>query len=233
MAQRQIVAWVVLLFVLLFLLCAPFHPRRCKSPGSRQALAIVAAVCPLRCGYDVTGFTPMLSALIIVGFFPETGGVRPFLHQIRTWRVGMNWYALALFGPMVLLVLDAGVNMLLGGGHPSSGWFSPHLPTLAWRTDFFHCPVGLRLRRRVRLARLWSAEITEAPMAPLGKPSYRAHLGTYHLWIIPICPHCLSLTDILVTQYLRLIATSSFTVGCTTARRGVSVSSWWRTLGTI
>jgi len=32
--------------------------------------------------------------------------------------------------------------------------------------------------------------------------------GTYHLWIIPICPHCLSLTDILVTQYLRLIATS-------------------------
>jgi len=42
----------------------------------------------------------------------------------------MNWYALALFGPMVLLVLDAGVNMLLGGGHPSSGWFSPHLPTL-------------------------------------------------------------------------------------------------------
>jgi membrane protease YdiL (CAAX protease family) len=32
--------------------------------------------------------------------------------------------------------------------------------------------------------------------------------GTYHLWIIPICPHCLSLTDVLVTQYLRLIATS-------------------------
>jgi hypothetical protein len=32
--------------------------------------------------------------------------------------------------------------------------------------------------------------------------------GTVHLWIIPICPHCLSLTDVIVTQYLRLIATA-------------------------
>lgn len=32
--------------------------------------------------------------------------------------------------------------------------------------------------------------------------------GTFHLWIMPICPHCLSLTDVLVTQYLRLIATA-------------------------
>ena len=32
--------------------------------------------------------------------------------------------------------------------------------------------------------------------------------GTFHLWILPICPHCLSLTDVLLTQYLRLIATA-------------------------
>ncbi len=32
--------------------------------------------------------------------------------------------------------------------------------------------------------------------------------GTFHLWILPICPHCLSLTEVLVTQYLRLIATA-------------------------
>ena len=32
--------------------------------------------------------------------------------------------------------------------------------------------------------------------------------GTFHLWIMPICPHCLSLTDVVVTQYLRLIGTA-------------------------
>jgi membrane protease YdiL (CAAX protease family) len=31
--------------------------------------------------------------------------------------------------------------------------------------------------------------------------------GTFHLWILPIC-HCMSLTDVIVTQYLRLIATA-------------------------
>src|SRR5260370_18459785 len=31
--------------------------------------------------------------------------------------------------------------------------------------------------------------------------------GTFHLWILPIC-HCMSLTNVLVTQYLRLIATA-------------------------
>ena len=205
----QIVAWVVLLFVLLFLCVLPFI----LGGVSLQGLGKLSPSSPLFAlcvaGMTLTGFTPMLSALIIVGFFPETGGVRPFLHQIRTWRVGMNWYALALFGPMVLLVLDAGVNMLLGGGPPKQ-WLvfpSPSNPGPGGLIFFIVQLVsgsaeefGWRGFGLPRLQRLYGALKASLLIGLIW--------GTYHLWIIPICPHCLSLTDILVTQYLRLIATS-------------------------
>jgi membrane protease YdiL (CAAX protease family) len=157
----------------------------------------------------LTGFTPMLSALLVVGLFPGTGGVRPFLRQIRTWRVGTGWYALALFGPMVLLLLDAGVNMLLGGGLPKR-W-------LVFPSPSDSGPGGLIFF----IVQLVSGSAEEFGWRGFGLPRLQRRYGafkaslligliwsTYHLWIIPICPHCLSLTDILVTQYLRLIATS-------------------------
>jgi membrane protease YdiL (CAAX protease family) len=31
---------------------------------------------------------------------------------------------------------------------------------------------------------------------------------TFHLWIVPTCPHRISLADVVVTQYLRLMATA-------------------------
>src|SRR5260370_21621584 len=110
----QIVAWVVLLFVLLFLCVLPFI----LGGVSLQGLGKLSPSSPLFtlcvAGMTLTGFAPMMSALLVVGFFPGTGGVRPFLRQIRTWRGGMSWYALALFGPLVLRVLDGRVDMIIG-----------------------------------------------------------------------------------------------------------------------
>jgi hypothetical protein len=34
--------------------------------------------------------------------------------------------------------------------------------------------------------------------------------GTFQMWALPICPHCLSLREVVVTQYLRLYESYSY-----------------------
>src|SRR5467141_3487559 len=93
----QIVAWVVLLFLLIFLCLLPF----------------------LIGGVSLSGLGKISpSSLLVAGFFPGGGGARSVLRQVRTWRVGISWYAIALFGPAVLFLLDEAVYVVLGGSPP-------------------------------------------------------------------------------------------------------------------
>jgi membrane protease YdiL (CAAX protease family) len=151
----------------------------------------------------------MLSALLVTAFFPGAGGVGPYLRQIKTWRVGIGWYAIALLGPIILLLLDEGVNLLRGGAPPAQ-WLvfpSPSNPgpggliffsvqmVLSFTEEFGWPGFGLP-----RLQKRYGALTASVVVGVVW--------GTYHLWILPICPHCLSLTEVLLTQYLRLIATA-------------------------
>jgi membrane protease YdiL (CAAX protease family) len=205
----QIVTWVALLFVLLFLCLLPFLIRHVTLPGLAKLSpsSLLFGLCAA--GMTLTGFTPMLSALLVVGLFPGAGGVRPFLRQIKTWRVGIGWYALALLGPMVLLVVDTGVKILLGGTAPKQ-WLVFPSPTNPGPGGLIFLCVQLVLSfteefgwRGFALPRLQERHYALTASLLIG-----LIWGTYHLWIMPICPHCLSLTDVLVTQYLRLIATA-------------------------
>jgi membrane protease YdiL (CAAX protease family) len=206
---RQMVAWVVLLFVLLFLCVLPFIIGGVSLPG----LGKVSSSSPLFAlcvtGMTLTGFTPMLSALLVLWLSPRAGQVSSYLRQIKTWHVGIGWYSLALLGPVVLLVLGTGLNLLLGGGPPKQ-WLvlpSPSNPGPGGLVFFvvqlvlsFAEEYGWRGFALPRLQKRYGALVASILIGLVW--------GTYHLWIVPICPHCLSLTDVLVTQYLRLIATS-------------------------
>jgi membrane protease YdiL (CAAX protease family) len=128
---------------------------------------------------------------------------------VQTWRVGISWYAIALFGPAVLFLLDEAVYLVLGGSPPQRWIVLPPLSGFFPGSLFFSVmgvlagtigeEFGWRGFAQPRLQKRYGAL----------KASIFIGLvwGTFHLWILPIC-HCLSLTDVIVTQYLRLIATA-------------------------
>src|SRR6266851_1061283 len=205
----QIVAWVVLLFFLIFLCLLPFliGGVRLSGLGKLSPSSPLFALCIA--GFTFVGYTPTLSALLVAGLFPGGGGVRSVLRQVRTWRVGLGWYAIAVFGPAVLFLLDEAVHLVLGGSPPRQ-WIV--LPTLS---GFF--PGSLFFSVMGVLAGTIGEEFGWRGFAqPRLQKRYGALKasiligfvwGTFHLWILPIC-HCLSLRDVIVTQYLRLIATA-------------------------
>jgi len=114
----QIVAWVVLLFFLIFLCLLPFliGGVRLSGLGKLSPSSPLFALCIA--AFTFVGYTPTLSALLVAGLFPGGGGARSVLSQVRTWRVPIGWYAVAVFGPAVLFLLDEGVNLVLGGSPP-------------------------------------------------------------------------------------------------------------------
>ncbi len=205
----QIVAWVVLLFFLIFLCLLPFliGGVRLSGLGKLSPSSPLFALCIA--AFTFVGYTPTLSALLVAGLFPGGGGARSVLSQMRTWRVPIGWYAVAVFGPAVLFLLDEGVNLVLGGSPPQywivwptvSGFFPGSLffSVMGVLAGTLGEEFGWRGFAQPRLHKRYGAL----------KASILIGLvwGTFHLWILPIC-HCMSLTDVLVTQYLRLIATA-------------------------
>jgi membrane protease YdiL (CAAX protease family) len=205
----QIVAWVVLLFVLIFLCLLPFliGEVTLSGLGKLSPSSPLFALCIA--GFTFVGYTPTLSALLVAGLFPRGGGARSVLRQVQTWRVSIGWYAITVFGPAVLLLLDEAVNLVLGGSPPQ------HWMVLLSASGFF--PGSLFFNVMGVLAGTLGEEFGWRGFAqPRLQKRYGALKasiliglvwGTFHLWILPIC-HCMSLSDVIVTQYLRLIATA-------------------------
>src|SRR5229473_4714528 len=113
-----IAAWVVLLFLLTVLCALPIMIGGVRMPR----LSPSAPLFPFSfAGILLSAYVPTLTALIVAGLFSGSGGVRPLLRQIRIWRVGITWYALALIGPAILFSL-AGLVLLALGGEPPLHW---------------------------------------------------------------------------------------------------------------
>ena len=169
---RQIIAWVALLFGMIFVCLLPFLVGGVTLPnlGQLRVSSPLFALCIL--GFTLVGYTPTLSALLVARFAPCGGGVRSVLRQAKVWRAGVGWYVIALFGPAALFLLAGSIG-------EEFGWRGFAQPRLQSRYG--------ALAASVMVGLVW---------------------GTFHLWIMPICPHCLSLTDVVVTQYLRLIGTA-------------------------
>ncbi len=68
-------------------------------------------------------FLAALAMLALVGGWPA---VRPWLAKIAHWRVGVQWYALALLMPPAITTVAVGVNLFLGASLPADaalpGW---------------------------------------------------------------------------------------------------------------
>jgi membrane protease YdiL (CAAX protease family) len=205
----QIVAWVALLFALTFLCALPLIIGGISLPK----LSPSAPLFPISfAGVMLVGYTPMLAALLVAGFFPGAAGVRPLLRQVCTWRVGIGWYGIALIGPIVLFLLADVVHFVLGGTRPQ--------PWLRFPSPSYFGPGGLVFL----VGSLLAGSFGEEPgwrgfaLPPLQK-RYGALAGsiligliwsTWHIWIV-ITPGGFSLmtpVDVVLNTYVRLIATA-------------------------
>jgi membrane protease YdiL (CAAX protease family) len=204
-----IVAWVLLLFSLIALCLLPFllGGVTLSGLGKLSPSSPLFALCIA--GFTFVGYTPTLSALLVAGLFPGGGGARVVLRHDRTWRVSPGWYAIAVCGPALLFLLDEALYLVLGGHVPQRWIVVPSLSGFFPGSLFFSVmgllagtigeEFGWRGFAQPRLQTRYGA-LTASILIGLV-------WGTFHLWILPIC-HCMSLTDALVTQYLRLIATA-------------------------
>ena len=102
-------------FILIFLCLLPFIAGgvTISGLGKLRPSSPLFALCIA--AFTFVGYTPTLSAILVARFFPGGGGVRSVLRQVKTRHAGIGWYAIAVFGPTVLFLLDETINLLFGG----------------------------------------------------------------------------------------------------------------------
>lgn len=189
--SRSLIIWVVILFGLTGL-----GVLSLILTGVDQSKAFSPAIL-------LIGYAPSLAALCTVGFLSGAGGVRSLLRPIGKWRPGLQWYALVLLGPLVLVLLANVIGLALGGALPHPWLALPELgsvigPLIAgslgeeigWRG--FAQPF---LQQRYSV--FWASVIIGVLWA------------TWHLWPVIAPGGLLHLTPLDVVQtYVRLISTA-------------------------
>lgn len=81
---------------------------------------------PAFAAIELTAYAPTLAAVLVVLLMPGAGGLRQLLRPVLRWRVGLRWYAAAVIGPILVLLLADVIHVVMGGAAPRQ-WLS--LPT--------------------------------------------------------------------------------------------------------
>ena len=78
----------------------------------------------------IVGFGPFLAALVVLAVTEGKSGVMGLLRRMVRWRVGLQWYAVALLLPIAVTLAAAALNVFLLGAQRTSsaadlgGWSS-------------------------------------------------------------------------------------------------------------
>jgi membrane protease YdiL (CAAX protease family) len=67
----------------------------------------------------LTGWAPGIAAVLVSAVVAGRGGVRQLLGRFLIWRVGPQWYVLALFLLAAVILGGIGLHILFGGAMPS------------------------------------------------------------------------------------------------------------------
>src|SRR5918995_517877 len=74
----------------------------------------------------IASFGPFLAALVVLALTYGKAGIGGLLRRMVRWRVGLWWYAVALFLPVGIALAATALNVLLGAQAPSAadlgGW---------------------------------------------------------------------------------------------------------------
>jgi membrane protease YdiL (CAAX protease family) len=66
----------------------------------------------------LAGYGPALAAIIVASLAYGRQGLRELFGRLLRWRVGFQWYLIALFLPVLITVLALSINNLTGGSPP-------------------------------------------------------------------------------------------------------------------
>ena len=99
-------------FVLMFACTWPSICGR-RRPRTAGPSLPVPPVLPILVGY---GF--VVAALVATGVTEGRDGVRALLRRFLVWRAGPRWYAVVLFGAVVVDLTAIALHVLLGGAPP-------------------------------------------------------------------------------------------------------------------
>ena len=66
----------------------------------------------------LAGYGPALAAIIIASLAYGRQGLRELFGRLLRWRVGIQWYLIALLMPAFVIVLAIAINNLMGGTFP-------------------------------------------------------------------------------------------------------------------
>jgi CAAX protease family protein len=66
-----------------------------------------------------TGWAPGIAAVLVTAILTGRAGVRDLLRRFLIWRVGLQWYMIALFLIAVIILGGIGLHLLFGGVTPT------------------------------------------------------------------------------------------------------------------
>jgi membrane protease YdiL (CAAX protease family) len=199
----QIIAWVVLLFFLTVIGALPMLLQGVNLTKISQSAPHLLLILM---GMLVTSCSPTLAALLVAGLCPGAGGMRSVFRGLRVWRVGLIWYAIALTGPVLLMLGARATNAARLGILPTQWMILPSfsgpggLPFIIFGSLFAEEP-GWRGFAQPRLQMRYGAFVASVLIGLLW--------STWHLWyvILPDGFSTVTATDAAAT-YLRLTSTA-------------------------
>ncbi|HZR27147.1 MAG TPA: CPBP family intramembrane glutamic endopeptidase [Terriglobales bacterium] len=199
----QVIAWIALLFALTVIGALPMLFQGLNLTRISQSTPHLPLVLM---GMLVTSCSPTLAALFVTWLYPGAGGLRSVFRQARVWRVGAIWYAIALIGPVLLMLAAKAINAARLGVLPAQWMDVPSfsgpggLPFIIFGSLLAEEP-GWRGFAQPRLQVRYGALAASVFIGLLW--------STWHLWyvILPGGLSNVSGTDAVAT-YMRLTSTA-------------------------
>ena len=92
------------------------YPRHGVLRAGLRTLVVAVDPLFLRLALNpIVGFGPFLAALIVLAVTEGKSGVTGLLRRMVRWRVGLQWYAVALLLPILVTLAAAALNVFLLG----------------------------------------------------------------------------------------------------------------------
>jgi len=200
-----IIAWVLLLFGVTVLGGLPLFLgglNLSRISSSTPHLPFILL------GMLVSACAPTLAALLVAGLYPQAGGVRSISRQVRTWRVGIAWYGVALVGPVVLFLIANVIHIALGSAPPAH-WLVPRLLSGVGPGSMFWIVFGSLFAEEPGWRGFAQPRLQERYGALKASVLIGILWATWHLWPV-ITPGSLSLEtpEDAAATYIRMIATA-------------------------
>ena len=101
-----------------FVKCHPLFAFFVLTFALSWAPAVMLAVNP-RFPLPIFAAGPSVAALIVAAIAEGRAGLRDLFSRSLRWRVGLRWYVVALFAPILFFVAAVYLNVLLGAPAPT------------------------------------------------------------------------------------------------------------------